>query len=407
MKLLLENQNKLAWLAGNWLQQDKDSMKVYSGGLSCNLPTAAVRAAFPVVEDILSNQPDKQSSLVLPPDLVFGYEELGSLEAFLTSGKMPPLPLEQMKKMKSFLEETCGSRIQVAISKSKNNNNVESPILEPNKITEEENAFPKIQTFPRDSTDEVLPFQVDPTTQKENASVSIGNNSAAAGTAGKSHVVVTGSWWCVDCHDSFVDEQALIDHKVKCEELTFDGDEEEEGEGSRKKNTECETIEVKQIISRAEREGGEKFEVLRKGGNVTWESRSDLKGADDVIKDFYRREQQEFFESLERCLEPGCHKLGFSTKEGLKMHRKSVHERAAAGTPSLNRNRFKCSWCDRSFSNKNLLGLHREREHLGLVYSCGVCKLMFVHNFNARNHASKSGHSMDLFEKVKDIYWED
>ena len=115
MKFLLENQNKLSWLAGDWLQQDKDSMNVYSSGLSCNLSTASVRAALPVVEDILSNQPDIQFSLILSPELVFGNEELGSLEAFLTSGKMPPLPLEQMKKMKTFLEETCGSRIQVAV----------------------------------------------------------------------------------------------------------------------------------------------------------------------------------------------------------------------------------------------------------------------------------------------------
>jgi len=115
MKFLLENQNKLSWLAGDWLQQDKDSMNVYSSGLSCNLSTASVRAALPVVEDILSNQPDIQFSLILSPELVFGNEELGSLEAFLTSGKMPPLPLDQMKKMISFLEETCGSRIQVAV----------------------------------------------------------------------------------------------------------------------------------------------------------------------------------------------------------------------------------------------------------------------------------------------------
>ena len=54
MNFLLENRNKLSWLAGDWLQQDMDSMKMYSGGLSCNLPTASVRAAFPVVEDIFA-----------------------------------------------------------------------------------------------------------------------------------------------------------------------------------------------------------------------------------------------------------------------------------------------------------------------------------------------------------------
>ena len=125
MEFLLENRNKLSWLAGDWLQQEKDSMKVYSGGLSCNLPTASVRAAFPVVEDILSSQPAKQFSLLLPPELFFGYKELGSLEAFLMSGKMPPRPLEQMKKMKSFLEEACGSQIHLAVSKFKiYNNNV-------------------------------------------------------------------------------------------------------------------------------------------------------------------------------------------------------------------------------------------------------------------------------------------
>ena len=54
--------------------------------------------------------------------------------------------------------------------------------MEPKNITEKENDFPNIETVPRDSTDEVPPVQVDPNSQMERESVSIGNRFAAAGT---------------------------------------------------------------------------------------------------------------------------------------------------------------------------------------------------------------------------------
>jgi len=207
MNFLLENPNKLSWLAGDWLEQDKDNMKVYSGGFSCNLPTASVRVASPVVDDILSSQPGKQFSLVLPPELVFGYEELGSLEAFLTSGKMPPLPLEQTKKMKSFLEETCGSQIQLAVSKSKiYNNNVKSSIVEPMNIIKKKNDIPNIETVPRESTDEVPPVQVDPTSQKEKKF----HEGAVAETP--SH---PSSRFKCSCDRSFPNKNQLGEHKER------------------------------------------------------------------------------------------------------------------------------------------------------------------------------------------------
>ena len=135
-----------------------------------------------------------------------------------------------------------------------------------------------------------------------------------------------------------------------------------------------------------------------------------MKGADEAIKDFFRREHEEFFKSLERCLEPGCHNIGFQSKEGLKHHRKKFHERPAAETPSRaqNRHKHKCISCDdKSFPNKIQLVQHKEREHLGLFYKCGDCQTIFTLKNQAVKHASKSGHSKDGIVKVKDIHWDD
>ena len=141
-------------------------------------------------------------------------------------------------------------------------------------------------------------------------------------------------------------------------------------------------------------------------GNITWEKRSSLKGADEAFNDFYGREQQVFFESLERCLVPGCHNIGFRTKGGLTSHKKTNHEGADVETRG---HPFKCmtSECKKSFKNLNMLRAHRERAHLGLVYRCRVCNFLCVDNLRAGVHASMSGHNMDGFEKIKDIYWED
>ena len=105
MEILLEKQNKFPWLGADWLEQEEDRMDVWSAGRGFSLPTASVRAAFPVVADILSSLATKQFSLVLPPDI--GNEELGGLLAFLTSGETPSLSVEQLKKLNSLLEETC------------------------------------------------------------------------------------------------------------------------------------------------------------------------------------------------------------------------------------------------------------------------------------------------------------
>ena len=213
MDILFENQ-EFRWLAADWLQQEGSRMNLSSAGRTHSLPTAIVRAAFPVVADILSSQPDKQFSLVLPPELGIGRKELRDLESFLTSGKTPSLSLEQTKKMKSFLEDFC--HIKVAMSK--------------------------------------------PNSRK----------SATTGTvlAEVSHSVATGPWLCVDCQESFDDEQALLDHKAGygCEEMTVDGDG-EEGKCVGKRNTKGKTLEVKQILSRAgKKEGEEEFEVMWKQG---------------------------------------------------------------------------------------------------------------------------------------------
>ena len=210
MDFLFENQ-EFRWLRADWLQQEVSRMNLSSAGRTHSLPTATVRAAFPVVADILSSQPDKQFSLVLPPELGIGRKELCDLESFLTSGKTPSLSLEQTKKMKSFLEDFC--HIKVAVSK--------------------------------------------PNSKK----------SVTAGTilAEESHSVATGPWLCADCQVSFDDEQALLDHKAGCEAMTVDEDG-EEGEMLGMRNTKGGTLEVKQILSRAEKEGEEEFEVMWKQG---------------------------------------------------------------------------------------------------------------------------------------------
>ena len=119
MDILFEKQEKFPWLVGDWAQQYDDRMAVCSAGWGCSLPTASVRAAFPAVADILSGQPEKEFSLVIPPELGIGYEELVGLEAFLTSGESSSLPFECLKKLKSFFEDNCGNNMKVNIGMSK------------------------------------------------------------------------------------------------------------------------------------------------------------------------------------------------------------------------------------------------------------------------------------------------
>ena len=194
-------------------------------------------------------------------------------------------------------------------------------------------------------------------------------------------------------------------------------------------NSRDEEFEVKKILARMEVEGVETFEVLWKlgkannyinylliymfciAGDRTFEPRSNLIGAEDTIKDFFRIEakfragaQLKFFESLKRCAYPGCHNVGFGTSTGLNLHMKNVHERKSTARPHLH---LQCNLCDVSCQGATLLQNHKERMHYGLVYSCGVCDFMCVQISTAKVHANKSGHSMDRFETGKDIFWVD
>ena len=115
--------------------------------------------------------------------------------------------------------------------------------------------------------------------------------------------------------------------------------------------------------------------------------------------------QLEFFKSMERCPEPGCHNVGFKAKGGLWNHKKKFHDRAAGSLPLSHP--YLCDLCSTSCDTRGSLELHRERMHLGLVYSCGVCSFMSVQISKASAHANKSGHSMDRFDTGKDIFWVD
>ena len=128
------------------------------------------------------------------------------------------------------------------------------------------------------------------------------------------------------------------------------------------------------------------------------------------MKDFIRIEAKfksgdhlEFFKSMERCPEPGCHNVGFASKCGLNRHEKIFHDRAVRSL-SLP---YQCDLCITSCQNRGALEHHKERMHLGLVYSCGMCSFMSVSVYHAMAHAKHSGHTMDRFDTGKDIFWVD
>merc|ERR1719427_1189201 len=131
-----------------------------------------------------------------------------------------------------------------------------------------------------------------------------------------------GSWPCEICEHRYNDEKVFLEHQARCKELTFGGDG-EEGKNMERNYSRDEEFEVKKIIARKEVEGVETFEVLWKLGDRTFEPRSNLTGAEDTIKDFFRIEakfksgaQLKFFETLERCAYPGCHNVGFQQAKG-------------------------------------------------------------------------------------------
>ena len=110
------------------------------------------------------------------------------------------------------------------------------------------------------------------------------------------------------------------------------------------------------------------------------------------MKDFLRIEEKfktgahlEFFKSMKRCPEPGCHNVGFTSKNGLKLHKKKFHD----GTAGSLSHPYQCDLCITACDTRGTLKLHRERMHLGLVYSCGVCNFMSALINKASAHANK------------------
>ena len=301
MEFVLEQQNKFPWLVGDWLRQEEDRMEVCSAGWSCSLPTATVRAAFPAVENILSSQPDKQFSLVLPPEFGIEYDDLVSLEAFLTSGEISFLSIEQINKLKIFLEDICGSiqvNTAVLLGKSKSKVDDTSNSLSPDcgiiiessvslheelVVTEVSNDF-KLQTvevqktYPLDTKSVMAKKRI--RLQKisgfakeiveENAVTNI-QHLSPRGSRDRDEIPPfqeEGTWWCEVCEHSYDDEKEFLDHQARCEEMTF-GEDREESKQSYNNNAQDEVYDVQKILARKEMEGEEKFQVLWKLGRDT------------------------------------------------------------------------------------------------------------------------------------------
>merc|ERR1719427_2254392 len=264
----------------------------------------------------------------------------------------------------------------------------------------------------RDSPIEVTPSSHTDSASQEERTAHPNRNKFAASRGLKSRGEEgEGSWPCEICEHRYNDEKVFLEHQARCKELTFGGDG-EEGKNMEKNYSRGEEFEVNKILARKEVEGVEMFEVLWKLGDRTWEKRSNLKEAEDTIKDFFRIEakfragaQLKFFESLERCAYPGCHNVGYVTRKGLDVHVKNIHERTAT-RPHLNL-QLQCNLCDVSCQGATLLQYHKERMHYGLVYSCGDCDFMCVNIVKAKAHSNKLSHSMDRFETGKDIFWMD
>lgn len=304
----MEKQNKFPWLGADWLEQEEDRVDVWSAGRGYSLPTASIRAAFPVVADILSSQPEKQFGLVLPPEADIGIEELGGLLAFLTSGETPSLSVEQIKKLKSLLEETCSSSVKVStgIAKTNARNSIitypkveesESlPLAEvdiidkanhcPHPLPELERTKPvkpsaggesskdksknivevnvvarllQSQPSPESPTDEVLStLDHEVSAVQVNSAVNSvcqrsGSNGRSQGTGQNREEGI----WCEVC-EHFYDEVEFKTHKAVCMEITYGDDDEDEA-----------THEVKKILdSKTTMQGSEWFQVLWKAGKT-------------------------------------------------------------------------------------------------------------------------------------------
>ena len=147
-------------------------------------------------------------------------------------------------------------------------------------------------------------------------------------------------------------------------------------------------------------------------GDVTWEPRKHLIGAEEALKEFKKLEnsaqeitnsdvRMNYFKCLKRCKKNGCANIGFSTYGGLKQHENKVHGKSIGAKGERNEKKAKCEICGQGFKSEDHKKVHKDRIHNGLVYVCKLrsCGFISLNRPDAYAHCKDSVHS---FEMIKD-----